>query len=97
MAYRGGSSLTRSVVFLASSLLAAAGTAAAQAAIQLPATTSCQPCRVVLERVVTLGAAEDGSVLREPLWMSRDSRGRFYVTYATIGHGPELAAIFDST
>jgi len=47
-----------------------------------------------LIRVATLGAELDGRLKREPLWMARDRRGRYFVTYTSK---PDLASAFDST
>lgn len=78
-------------------LLCVTASAASGQAIQLPKVPTCATCRVELTRVATLGAGEDGFVRSEPIWMARDSKGRIYVTWQNIGHGAELAAVYDST
>jgi hypothetical protein len=77
-------------------LLRCAGGVAAQSAIILPAVPDCQACALEMVKVATLGKL-DRTVLREPLWMARDSLGRFFVTWTVFGHSPELASVFDST
>lgn len=62
----------------------------------LPKIPACATCRVHIERVATLGSGDDGFVRSEPIGMARDSRGRIYVTWQNYGHGPELAAVYDS-
>jgi hypothetical protein len=71
----------------------AAAIAACSSDSRAPKAEPCEACRIELTRVVTLGADSSGFILREPIAMARDWRGRYYLTFS----GMLMVPVYDST
>ncbi len=56
--------------------------------------SSCTNCRIDLTRIVSLGGDSTGYVDKEPIAMTRDWRGRYYLTFFSP---PQMIPVFDST
>lgn len=70
--------LTNSSLFSLATLFFAAGQLLAQEPVEIPDGPTCRECRIVLDRMTTLGTSDGKVALSRYSFVAQDHRGRFY-------------------